>query len=565
MTGNITAVQTGSGWDVDQTGTANLQGDLQPDGSIILNANGSAAVAAALGNKGAGLDVAPITLRTPPESKTSLGTKWVDLALVTATNSGSIVSSYPASLVKNAAGLAFKAGAGARSDMTLATPVSIAATDTAIGFWAYRKTDASANTAGRPIACKLIMSGDGLTTTLYGYIAIYPGLNYYVMPLFWQPSGTSVNVMSKSGTVNFPYSVNQIIFQQADTYGQLKNSVTNDDLYIGDININPKGRAKIAITFDHSISSSHDANYSAHGTGNPVVDGQGNSRIHSYASFVQSFGWRYMHYVITGAVNQGIGATGQITTDELRFLRDEYGAVICNHGAVHPGTGDPASGALSISGSQLLGPQGYWAQGSHGAAITSWASGAPTSYSYSPANDATNQAASYSTNKITNAYDANFDAACAVILKEWEDASDRLTRWGFDTGAHHMALSQGAIDVYVMRAVDLSGFRTVRTVEIAPTYPAVGLSPTVTPGGQYKPARANLGSFQMDGSNTLAQFQDYVNRLIACGGLGSTYTHSWGAGTGAYRTLTAQMFAWLKTQEQAGLIDVVVGDALLAA
>lgn len=49
MTGNITAVQTGSGWDVDQTGTANLQGDLQPDGSIILNSKGAAAVAAALG------------------------------------------------------------------------------------------------------------------------------------------------------------------------------------------------------------------------------------------------------------------------------------------------------------------------------------------------------------------------------------------------------------------------------------------------------------------------------------------------------------------------------------
>lgn len=47
MTGNISAVQTGSGWDVDQTGTANLQGDLQPDGSIVLNAQGAAAVAAA--------------------------------------------------------------------------------------------------------------------------------------------------------------------------------------------------------------------------------------------------------------------------------------------------------------------------------------------------------------------------------------------------------------------------------------------------------------------------------------------------------------------------------------
>lgn len=47
MTGNITAVQTGSGWDVDQTGTANLQGDLQSNGSIILNAQGTAAVAAA--------------------------------------------------------------------------------------------------------------------------------------------------------------------------------------------------------------------------------------------------------------------------------------------------------------------------------------------------------------------------------------------------------------------------------------------------------------------------------------------------------------------------------------
>ena len=49
MSGNITAVQTGSGWDVDQTGNANLQGDLQPDGSIKLDAKGSAAVAAALG------------------------------------------------------------------------------------------------------------------------------------------------------------------------------------------------------------------------------------------------------------------------------------------------------------------------------------------------------------------------------------------------------------------------------------------------------------------------------------------------------------------------------------
>ena len=49
MPGTITAVQTGSGWDVDQTGTANLQGDLQPNGSIVLNAQAAAAVAAALG------------------------------------------------------------------------------------------------------------------------------------------------------------------------------------------------------------------------------------------------------------------------------------------------------------------------------------------------------------------------------------------------------------------------------------------------------------------------------------------------------------------------------------
>lgn len=51
MSGNITAVQTGSGWDVDQTGNANLQGDLQPDGSIKLDAKGSAAVAAAISSR----------------------------------------------------------------------------------------------------------------------------------------------------------------------------------------------------------------------------------------------------------------------------------------------------------------------------------------------------------------------------------------------------------------------------------------------------------------------------------------------------------------------------------
>lgn len=56
-----------------------------------------------------------------------------------------------------------------------------------------------------------------------------------------------------------------------------------------------------------------------------------------------------------------------------------------------------------------------------------------------------------------------------------------------------------------------------------------------------------------------------LQRLIACGGIGSTYTHSWGSGTDAYRTLTSQMYQWLKLQEQAGLIDVVVGDALLTS
>ena len=49
MAGNITAVQTGSGWDVDQTGAAFLKGDLQADGSITLDAQGRSAVAAALG------------------------------------------------------------------------------------------------------------------------------------------------------------------------------------------------------------------------------------------------------------------------------------------------------------------------------------------------------------------------------------------------------------------------------------------------------------------------------------------------------------------------------------
>lgn len=385
-----------------------------------------------------------------------------------------------------------------------------------LGMWVY-KPGSNAITA-----CKLYFTADNFANFSTITFAVYPGLNFYVIPIT-NGDGAFVSPMTTGAGTGMPFGGTCTKIRIKDDNGGTGIATpalsTGEYFEVGDIFSVPPQKAKFIIGHD-------DAQFDLlHPGGTATIGGDGVAKIHSYLSFVASYGWRVTAYAIGGAVNNT--ALSYLRAVDLKECRDKWGAVIGSHSYSHPQQADVGS-AASNAGLRLLGPHGYALTG--GVAFTASA----TNLSVTPSNNYT------------------------AILNDIQLGAETLRKMGFQSAMEHFATPQGGYDLYVNQALDRMGFKTVRHINsiYAPIYG--GLNTAGGSGSELLSAGTNLHSaIQTDNAAVSdADITAYVDKVIDVGGVGTNYAHSW-AGSSTTRSKTKVLLDYLKTKELAGLIDVV--------
>lgn len=390
-----------------------------------------------------------------------------------------------------------------------------------LGMWIYKGGTAPVT------ALKLYFTGDNFANFSTINIAVYPGLHFYTVPLT-NGDGVVANPLITGGGTGMPFggTCTKIRIKDDNSATGVATPMmsSGDAIEIGDIFSVGAQKAKFIIGHD-------DGKYDLIVPGGAVATGgDGVSKLHSYLSFVASYGWRTTVYAIGGGV--GNTALGYLTANQLRAARDDWGAIICSHSYSHPAAADVASAATN-AGLRLLGPHGYALTA--GAAFTCNTTG----LSVTPTNDYT------------------------AILNDIQTGAEKLRKMGFPTAEQHFATPQGGYDLYVNQALDYLGYKTIRgTVDqLAPIYGAY--TTTGISGYElYNPDNNLFSGIQTDSAAISdAAITAYVDMLITVGGVGTNYAHSW-AGSATARAKTKLLLDYLKVKSDAGLIDVVTVEDL---
>lgn len=399
-----------------------------------------------------------------------------------------------------------------------------------LGLWIYKPPIATGSTSSTDSSLAFYFTRDGFSNFAFTALLIHPGLNFYTIPLvlFGNTSPPCLGIVGSNPLLTGAITTIRIRNSNAAVVGVTYTGlVANETIEIGDLFQITPPKAKFIFGFDDCKLDL------LHPRAGAIAGFDGISKKHSYLSFLETYGWRAICYAIAGAVGgRPLNGESYLTVNELKHCRDKYGAIIANHSNHHPNSGDVA-GAATNMGMALLGPYGYAL--TSGATFTSGVTGA--------------------TLQPTNDYTAIYNDLIA--------ASEQLNKWGFTSALEHLALPQGTVDKYVNQALQKMGFKTVRGVDGG--FGIVSSESTGNETGlELRSSAINLkSSIQTDqGSATQASFILYVDKLIAAGGIGSNYCHTFGTAQSTSMTQTKYLADYLKEKETAGLIDIITVEDL---
>lgn len=418
---------------------------------------------------------------------------------------------------------------GAYVDVTVS--LVFTAANGALGFWLYKPPIKTGTTPSGLSAITVYLTNNGFSTFCRSGLLVRPGLHFYSIPVILG-DGTAAENMLATGTnptLNGGI-ITTIRIKNTDstfTGGSYSALPASETIEIGDIFQIVPPKAKFIFCYD---DCKLDLLHPASGT---VAGYDGITKAHSYLSFLKTYGWRVSCYAISGAVGgRPINTRNFLTVNELKEAQSQYGAIICNHSKSHPSASD-VSGAATNRGMMLLGPYGYTL--TSGATFVSDVTG----LTLQPTNDYT------------------------AIYNDIVAASEQFLKWGFPSAAEHFAIPQGSVDKYVNEALDKCGFKTVRGIENA-FCPANTDSTCSTIGWELQSSAINLrSSVQTDQTSASdSVFHTYVDNIIAAGGIGTNYCHSFGTNAPSM-TQTKALADYLKIKELAGLIDVITVDDLI--
>ena len=390
-------------------------------------------------------------------------------------------------------------------------------TQFSIGFWAYKPMNQP-----RSSICLFVSTSAGYTNYMTSYVVIEPGLHYYAIP--------RAN-FAQFGT-GFPLggTIVQMRFRDLNSAGDYPTLATGSNILIGDLYIASKPKALWVWGFDDCKTNL----YTPTGGGTEIVGGDGVSKLHSFASFLTTYGWKGTAYTIGGL----LGASGFCTVSQLRTLQDTFGWTIGTHSYSHPDSTDVSPG--TIYGLRTLGPAGY-------ALLTN-----PWQFT-----------AAYTGVSLTARNDSQ------AIRDDIEQAMALLEGNGL-RGYLHFATPQSATDFYVQEALRACGTRTVRGPKhsvfadnrFALSNGAIsggsGANNSLITATEVMASGVSLDS----GGNTDADVESYIDAVIAIGAVGATQIHDWNLST--TRNPVKHCADYLKAKEQQGLITIVTAEELFA-
>lgn len=465
---------------------------------------------------------------TPPPMSVGRGTKIVDVS--SATTTGAISATVPTSALALSSG-----GKVIQITGNSANTPSIDLSAFGAGFGGFPLTtsdvgicfEAFKPIAGLPTPITIYLgTNSAFTNGSYCNILIYPGQHLYCLPF---PMGTTGNGWGVFGSSIFGQTCAYMRIKQNVYAGGYTFMATGDYVQIGDFFINPtRPRPRIIFDFD-----GNDPELIYPGT-NAATGYDGVSRQHSFCSFLATFGWSPTCGIITGAVGN---IANTMTLRDWQQARDRYGAAIISHGHVHAQASDVAT--ATAGGDPLLGPYGFSIVGA--VAQTAASSG----LQFTPANDLT-------------AIQNDIDLSCTALRK-----------WGFDEGTKHRMLSQGGYDQHTNNAMEGYAFKSIRAAVTNGRFCGNPLTYSTVPlatSGQFNECQSMLTNRQAmlgfdSGAVTAATMQTFIDMIIFRGGIGTVYTHSFGASA----TTIANYVAFcnlVKAAELNGLLDVVTAYAI---
>lgn len=408
----------------------------------------------------------------------------------------------------------------------LTTNAALTASNKWIGFWANSTVPSGTATGDEPYPLCLYFTPNGFVSFAQVAVNIYPGLHYYVVPLpdpiVPSPSWTNVSLPATITTIRFKLNsggLGGVAATYVDSAGvSINNYAGVGVLWIGDIEVDPPvPKAKFLIDYD-------DGKWDLVVPGlNTIIDGNGNSKRHSFASYAASYGFPVNAYISTGGL--GNNTKNYMDWQAVTRARDEWGVAIGAHSHVHPEQGDIA-GAAANAGLRLLGEHGFSLVG----AIAQTAGS--TGLTYTPTRGNTG------------------------IVNDLLLCNETLYKRGFHEATKYLSLPQGGYDIYVNQAINQIGYRVVRGVNGQITHPWAWNTFNANQGGEVLSPQQNVSmSFGLEGGYTEAQIQARVDYIIANGGVGSCYTHTFGSGGAGVQA--KYLFDYLAVKKAAGLIDVV--------
>lgn len=459
--------------------------------------------------------LANIHIKPPytPVSRDNVGSLAINIGTVTtggATRASVVANSALNSVSGNALKLTSIGTGDAVIDLTVSLPLT--AQNRWIGFWAYKPG------TNAPAPIRIYFTADNFANFSNSNVLIYPGLHFYVIPL---PTGYTGQAFTSGGGSGFtiPGTITKIRIKDTGGLPGVAYSTmpSGETVEIGDLYLDPVApKAKFLIGFDDCKDDLLIPG------GTAIEGGDGVSRIHSYVSFVASYGWRTNAYIITGAV----GNSGYLSQYALARGRDQFGVIYGAHSHSHPAAADVA-GATTNAGMRVLGPYGYGL--TSGAGFTASATG----LSVTPANDS------------------------SAIITDIQTCLDKLTTWGFYDATRHFALPQGGQDKYVNAALESFGFRSVRNIYEKTPQHQWGSNTVSVNGFECRSIAENLmSSYQTDPAADPGDsaVQAYIDMIIAYGGIGTNYCHGF-AGSAVTRTVTKRLCDYLAVRSAD--IDVV--------
>ena len=506
---------------------SSVQGDLYYEvaagqavsSGVQFSFDSSANVSGLVSPSGRPLGFAPANVNIDPRNF-GAGATLVNMATATVTGATGVtkVTNQPFTTLSGSSIKFSLAGAGAEV-VDLGGSFPITAANQWVGFWAQR-TGALGNAAGfTPIPFTVYFTANGFSTFSTVNLTIYPGLHYYVFPL---PNAAN-SFQAFNGSFSIPSTATTIRIRASNGGNgavQYPSAISGDAVYFGDIEIDPpKPKARFIICFDDCKIDLVNPG------GTAIVDGKGNTAIHSYLSFVQSYGFPVSAFLVTGAINNY--ALNYMSAYQISKMRDEQGVALAAHSHTHAGSIDNAAFASS-TGLRVLGQYGFNAVGA-----VQQTAGA-TGVTYTP----------------TTGYTG--------ILADLNQSHDILNRMGFKEATKYFALPQGGYDWYVNQAVEQMGYKLVRGVQNQVSHP-YGHN-TFSPGNGQECCSALsivMSSLQSDiPSMSQAAIQATIDYIIATGATGSNYCHNF-AGSLATRTQMKYLCDYLAIKKAAGLIDVI--------